>query len=251
MKKLFYFIILISLASCQGEDIIGPSGTINLNINAEYNGQPLVIGQAYTYDGANQIQFDQFNFFISNVTLLEAETEDETDLLDVDLADFSSNTTPGNVQPVSFEFRTVPAVKYEGLKISFGVAAGSNKASANSFGAGYPLKKAFDSHWWADGNSFFFMKLSGKYNTDKSFELFPAKNENFMTVTFQKNFTLEDGKSFDLDLSVDVLKLLQDANNQPIDFTNPANLSTYNPVNGDLSALLMDNFDKDKALKLN
>ena len=193
--------------------------------------------------------------------LLEDETEDETDLLEIGLADFSANTSLGNVQPANFEFRTVPAVKYRGVKISFGVPSGLNKSSVQTFGAGHPLKKAFDTHFWADGNSFFFMKLAGVYDlngdgvfgsspADNPFELFPAKNSNFKTVTFLKTFTLDNGQTLNLDLSVDVLKLLQDANNQTIDFANPANLSTYNPANTDLSALLMGNFDKGKALEL-
>lgn len=251
MKKLIYLICLISLASCQDEEIIGPSGTVNLNIHATYGGQPLVIGQAYPYGSSDQVNFDQFNFFISNVTLLEDATEDETDLLDIALADFSANTSPGNVQPASFEFRTVPAVKYRGMKISFGVPAGSNKASVSSYGSGHPLKKAFDTHFWEDGNSFFFMKLSGKFKQNTEFELFPAKNDNFMSATFNKSFTLEDGNSLDLDLSVDVLKMLLNASAQPIDFTDPANLSTYNPVNDALSAQLMSNLDKGKAVELN
>ncbi len=255
MKKLFYFILLIAFASCvEEQQILGPSGNVNLNIHAQFAGNPLVLDQPYLFGSANQVKFDQFNFFISNVTLLEAETEDETDLLEVELADFSGNTSPANVQPATFEFSTVPAVKYRGIKISIGVPSGLNKSSVQTYGAGHPLKQAFDTHFWEDGNSFFFMKLAGVYDLngdgsygtspeDNPFELFPAKNGNFQTLTLLKTFTLENRQTVDLDLSVDVLKLLQSADNQTIDFTDPANLSTYNPANDDLSALLMGNFE--------
>ncbi len=216
---------------------------MTLNLHANYGGQPLAMDQAYPF-GTNVVKFDQFNFFISNVTLLEAETEDETDLMEIGLADFGTSSN------ASFSFSTVPAVKYRGMKISFGVPSGLNKSSVSNYGSGHPLKKAFDTHFWADGNSFFFMKLSGTDSQNRDFELFPAKNSNFMTVIFPKTFTLADGESLDLDLSVDVLKLLLYANSQPIDFDEVANLSTYNPENDDLSALLMSNFDKDKALEL-
>jgi len=253
MKKIFYFITLILLASCREEAIIGPTGNVNINLHAVFAGQPFVLGQPYLFGSANQVKFDQFNFFISDVKLLEAETEDETDLLEVALADFSGNTSPANVQPATFEFNTVPAVKYRGVKISIGVPSRLNKSSVQSYGAGHPLKKAFDTHFWEDGNSFFFMKMAGVYDLngdgsfgtspeDNPFELFPAKNGNLQTLTLLKTFTLGNGQTVDLDLSVDLLKLLQSADNQTIDFANPANLSTYNPENNDLSALLMGNF---------
>ncbi len=239
MKKLFYFILLVTMvSSCKDEPILGPSGTVTLNLHAKYAGQPLKLDQAYPI-GTSQIKFNQFNFFISNVTLLESETEDETDLMEVSLANFAANDEP------SYTFRTVPAVKYRGIKISIGVPSGLNKSSVQNYGAGHPLKQAFDSHFWDDGNSFFFMKMAGTYGTppaESPFELYPAKNSNFKTVTLLKTFTLDDGQTLDINLSIDVLKLLQDADNQPIDFTNPANLSTYNPANDNLSALLMGNF---------
>ena len=255
MKNLFYFILLVSLASCvEEQQILGPSGNVNLNIHAQFAGNPLVMDQPYLFGSANQVKFDQFNFFISNVTLLEAETEDETDLLEVELADFGASDV------ANFVFKVVPAVKYRGLKISIGVPSGLNKSSVQSYGAGHPLKQAFDTHFWEDGNSFFFMKMAGVYDLngdgsfgtspeDNPFELFPAKNGNFQTLTLLKSFTLENGQTVDLDLSVDVLKLLQSADNQTIDFTDPANLSTYNPENSDLSALLMGNFET--AVELN
>ncbi|GEM_PF-1894002 len=253
MKKLFFFIAIISLVSCQEKEILSPTGNVNLSINALFAGQPLVMGQSYLFGSANQIKFDEFNFFISNVTLLEAETDDETDLLEVALVNFNGNTTPANVKPASFEFRTVPAVKYRGIKIGIGVPSGLNKSSLSNYGVGHPLKQAFDSHFWKDGNSFFFTKLAGVYDLngdgsfgtspeDNPFELFPAKNSSFQTVTLFKSFTLENGKSVKLDLAVDVLKLLQTATNQTIDFTDPTNLSTYNPENSSLSKLLMGNY---------
>lgn len=255
MKKFCYLLLLISLAACEEEKVLGPSGNINLNINALFAGNPLVMDQPYLFGTTNQVKFDQFNFFISNVTLLEAETEDETDLLEVALADFSDNTSPSSVTPEVFNFHTVPAVKYRGIKIGIGVPSGLNKSSVQNFGAGHPLKQAFDTHFWKDGGSFFFMKAAGVYDLDgdgvfedspedSHFELFPSKNANFKTVIILKPFTLENGKTVDIDMTVDVLKLLQTADNQTIDFTNPANLSTYNPDNEELSNLLMGNFEK-------
>ncbi|MBK8563200.1 MAG: hypothetical protein IPN76_07575 [Saprospiraceae bacterium] len=62
-------------------------------------------------------------------------------------------------------------------------------------------------------------------------------------MTIFKSFELKDGETLDLNLDLDILKLLQGTNNQLIDFTDPANLSTYNPENDALSALLMGNLE--------
>jgi hypothetical protein len=260
MKKLFYFLLLISLASCEEDKILGASGNVNLNIHAQFAGNPLAMGHPYLFGTDKQVAFDEFDLFVSNVILLEAETEDETDLMEIALADFSGNADPGAENIVSFPYSVVPAVKYRGIKLNIGVPSGLNKSSIKSYGSGHPLKKAFDTHFWEDGNSFFFMKLAGVYDLngdgvfgslpeDHPFELFPAKNANYQTVVIDKIFTLEDGQTVDIDLKLDVLKLLQNADNQTIDFADSANLSTYNPENSDLSALLMANFETALELK--
>jgi hypothetical protein len=243
MKKIAFFILLIAIAGCEEEPLLGPSGTVNLHINALFAGNPLVLGQAYQAGSVEQLQFDELNFFISNVKLLEEETTDETDLLDIGFADFSDNS---GGEDESYTFRAVPAVKYRGIKIGIGVPPSSNKSSASSLGAGHPLKKNFDTHFWSDGGSFFFMKLAGIYDVggaEAAFELFPAKNDNYQALTIFKSFELKDGETLDLNLNLDILKLLQDTNNQMIDFTDPKNLSTYNPENDALSALLMGNLE--------
>ncbi|MCC6727692.1 MAG: hypothetical protein IT258_24515 [Saprospiraceae bacterium] len=249
MKKIFYFIMLLAIAGCEDEPVLGPSGTINLNIKPLFAGNELVLGQPYNFGTTEQIQFDELNFFVSNVKLLEEETTDETDLLEIALADFSDNAA-GEAE--TYTFRTVPAVKYRGIKIGIGVPSSLNKSSVSGYGAGHPLKKNFDTHFWADGGSFFFMKLAGIFNAGGAatpFELFPAKNANYTTVTIFKSFELTNGETEELNLDFDILKLLQDANNQVIDFNNPNNLSTYNPENDALSALLMGTLEGAMELK--
>ena len=242
---------MVALAGCEEEPLLGPSGTVDLHIHALFADNQLSLGEPYLFGMANKIKIDELNFFISNVKLLEEETTDETDLLDIAFADFSDNTS-GTTE--SFSFRAVPAVKYRGFKISIGVPSSLNKSSVSGYGAGHPLKKNFDTHFYSDGNSFYFMKLAGVYDLngdgifgtapeDNPFELFPFKNGNFKTVTILKSFELTDGKSLDLNLNVDILKLLQSTDNQVIDLSEPTNLSTYNPENNDLSALLMGNFE--------
>ena len=254
MKRLIYLLIIFAAVSCEKEKNLGPAATVNLNLHATFDGEPLVIGKAYDYPDGQKIEFNEFNFFIANVTLLEAETNDELDLLEVGLADFSKNTDPADVQPATFNIRSVPAVKYKGMRISIGVPSKFNKSSILDYGVGHPVRQAYDTHFWKDGGSFFFMKLDGVYDLngdgvfgalpeDYPFEHFPMKNSNFKTLTLLKTFNVEDGKPFDLNLTVDVMKLYIDpVDGKPLDLDNVANLSTYNPENTALSSFFMGNF---------
>jgi hypothetical protein len=261
MKKLVFLLIIFAAVSCEKEKILGPATTVNLNLNATFDGQPLVIGKSYDYPDDNKIKFNELNFFVANVTLLEAETDDELDLLEVGLADFSKNTDPANVQPATFSIRSVPAVKYRGVRISIGVPSKFNKASILDFGAGHPVRQAYDTHFWKDAGSFFFMKLGGVYDLngdgvfgslpeDHPFEHFPMKNPNFKTLTLLKTFNFEEGKTFNLDLSLDVMKLYIDpVDGKPLDLENTANLSTYNPENTALSTFFMSNVGRALTVK--
>jgi hypothetical protein len=253
MKKLAYLLLLLIVASCQEEEnILGPAADMNLNLHAVYNGTPLIMQQPYNYPDGQRVKFDQFNFFIANVTLLEAETGDELDLLEVALVDFSDNISSSSVHPVTHTIKSVPAVKYKGIRLSIGVPSNLNKSSILSYGAGHPVRAAYDTHFWKDGSSFFFMKLDGTYDLnqdgvfgnlpgDHPFQFYPAKNPNYTTITVLRNFTIEDGKTFDLNLVIDVLKLLRNGINY-IDLTKMTNLSTYDPENAALSTTLMKNF---------
>ncbi len=257
MKKLIYLLFLITIASCEEDNILGPSATVNLNLHANFDGEPLVLGKTYTYPDGRKIKFEEFSFFIAGVTLQEAETDDELDLLEVGLADFSGSTS--EAKPATFSIRSVPAVKYDAIRLSIGVPSKLNKSSILDYGLGHPVRQAYDTHFWQDGGSFYFMKLDGVYDSngdgtldanagDSSFEHYPVKNTNFTTFTVEKEFTVEDGKPFDLDLEVDILKLYEEAaTSTALDFSKAENLSTINPLNEELSAFLMGNFKR--ALK--
>ena len=261
MKKLFYIFFITTLFSCKDESFkLGPSAAVNLNIHATFLGEPLVIGKSYQYPDGNKIRFDDFSFFVANVVLKEAETSDELDLLEVGLADFSENTDPSNIQPATFTIHSVPGGEYRGLEIKIGVPSKFNKASILNYGIGHPVRQAYDTHFWANGGSFFFMKMAGIYDLnndgvfsslpeDHPFEHFPLGNNNYTALSFNHPFTLQDDIAFDLDLTVDLAALYFDpSNNKPLDLEETMNLSTYDPENAALSSFFMGNFVR--ALKV-
>lgn len=255
MKNLFVLILAFAFFSgCGNDDMPGPTTTVSLHFKALYGSDPLVMFQAYDYPGGNKIKFQQFNFFISNVTLLEAQTGKEVELVDVNFVDFSDKTTLQEAQtPVSFQVQNVPVGSYEGMRIGFGVPADMNKASANQLGAGHPLRVNYNSHFWSDWKSFIFLKSEGIYDYDNDgqfendgiepFAHHPGTNESYASVTLMQPIQLTENSPLDLDVLVNLLNLYV-KNGQPLDMSNVANHYTHNPNDLTIAKYLMGNFQQ-------
>ncbi len=255
MKKLLFILLFapVFFTACDDDEVLGPTTTVNLNFKAVYDGKPLVsISDKYLYPDDKQVKFQAFNFYISDVVLIEGETGDEAELVDIEFVDFSDNTTPVEAEtPVSFTKQRVPAGKYAGVRIGFGVPTDLNTATANQFGSGHPLRKTYNTHFWTDWESFIFMKIEGVYDkdgngfdgNDPGFGHHPGTNEVYREVTLSRNIELKEGQPFNLNLVVDVRKLYE-VNGDYLDLSNPANLYTHNPNDLTIAKYLMDNFSQ-------
>ena len=255
MKKLLFLSLVTAVffTACGHDEVLGPTTTVNLNFKAVYDGKPLVsISDKYLYPDGKQVKFQVFNFFISDVVLIEDAGADEAGLVDIEFVDFSENTTLAEAEtPVTFTKQRVPAGNYKGIKIGIGVPADLNTASANQFGSGHPLRQNYD-HFWSDWGSFIFMKLEGVYDKDANgfdgndpgFGHHPGTNEVYRTVTLLKPIELKEGQPFDLNLVVDVLKLYEANDGSYLDLSDPANLYTHNPNDLTIANYLMDNFSQ-------
>jgi hypothetical protein len=254
MKNLFYLLLIAACFSCEEEQQLGSTSTVNLNFHAVYDGTPLVLNQPYAYPGGKKISFREFNFFVSSVALLEEGTGDELDFLEINFADFAGNTSASNVKPAVFTDSKIPAVKYKGIRLSIGVPSDLNKSSASGYGAGHPLRKNFDTHFWNEAGSFQFMHLGGLYDLnndgtfgnlpeDHPFAHYPAKNAVYQTITLLTPIELEAGKTFNLDILVDVLKLYAE-DGVALDLADPDNLDTADPADLTVAEYLMNNFEK-------
>ena len=252
MKKLLFFLLLsTAVFSCGDDDIVSPTTVVNLHFKAVYDGSPLVMYEKYTYPDNHLIRFQTFNFFIADVALLEDTGADEAELVDIEFVDFSNNTTTGEAEtPVSFTKTKVPAGTYKGIRVNIGVPADLNNSAAGQFGAGHPLKKTFTSHFWSDWKSFIFMKSEGSYDldgdgtfsaSDRGFEHHPGTNDVFQTVTILSPIVLEEGKPFDLNLVVDILKVYE-KDGIALDLSDPANKDTQEASDLPLANYLVGNF---------
>ena len=247
-------IFTVSLAASCGDDDapLGPTTTVNMNWTGVYETDPLVmINDAYKYPDGRQVTFKDVNFFISNVSLLEAETGDEVELIEVEYVDFSNNTSTAEAeQPITFVTNLVPVGNYKGIRIGFGVPEDLNNENANQFGAGHPLRKNFG-QFWSDWESFIFTMINGQYDengdgvfdaSDPGFSHHLGSDAVYRTVTIDKQFQLVEGESFDLNVVFDLRKFYARSDSDYFDMTDPANRHTNDPSDLTVAEYMVENF---------
>jgi len=243
-------------ASCKDDGTLGGVSTVNLNFTALYSGEPLVTNNAafqYKYPDGREISFNTFNFFISDVALLEAEGSDEAPLIDIDFVDFGENTTAEDaLNPITISKNNVPSGNYKGLKISIGVPQDLNNSSFNQLSSTHPLRK-HDGEWWSGWDSFIFLKIGGSYDKDDdglgigedaSITHHLGSNPIFRTITIPAQITLAAGETFDLNVVTDLMQLYLDENGQHLDISVPENRITHDPDNLDVANYIVNNLGR-------
>ncbi|MBI1227264.1 MAG: hypothetical protein GC192_18675 [Bacteroidetes bacterium] len=254
MKKLLFLVLLtVSVFSCKDDDQpTTPSTSVNLNFTANYDGNPLVMYTAYDYPDGAKIRFQNFNFFVSNITLLGEGATPDYQLSEVEYFDFKNNLDlTAAQQPQTRTYEKVPLGTYKGIQIDFGVPASLNNADAGKLDSSNPLRQEFASHFWSDWGSYIFMKLEGIYDlnndgvfnqSDQGFEHHPGTDAVMTSVTKLKSFTLEKGQVFDLDLVADALQIYLD-NNTPLDLSDASNSNTQTASSMPLAIELMSHWE--------
>ncbi len=252
--KNFLFLLLVSLAviSCKEEQVFGDTSSVNLNFTAVYSGEPLVTNNLdfqYKYPDGREVAFNAFNFFISDVALLEEKGGDEAGLVEINFIDFGKNTTLEDaLRPISITKNNVPSGKYKGLKIGIGVPADLNNSSFNQLGANHPLRKNAG-EWRPDWDSFIFLKLRGSYDIDgdgigtgQDAPIIHRTgiNDVYRTVTIPKQFVLAPGQAFDLNVVIDLLNLYQKGN-EYLDLSMSENRVPSEPGNFDVANFIANN----------
>ncbi|MBI5915807.1 MAG: hypothetical protein HY842_10545 [Bacteroidetes bacterium] len=254
MKKLLLFLLVgITVASCGDDDMKTPVASVHLNMRAVYDGQPLVMYQAYTYPDGSLVRFQTFNFFISNITLLGEGDTPDAELSEVEFADFSNNTTLAEAEtPQAWHFEEVPTGTYRGIQLNIGVPASLNNADAGNLDADHPLRQHFTTHFWSDWKSFIFVKSEGIYDldgngefngSDQGFEHHPGKDEALTQVTKLMPITLAEGGTFDLNLVADLLKIYV-KNGDALDLSDPENSNVQQASDLPLMLYLMGNWEQ-------
>lgn len=272
MRKLLLLFCISPLfiaSSCEDkEPMVEATGNIDLVVKANYDGTLFQTQNEYDYMPDMKVRFSEFNFYVSDISLLEYENStEETELADIDFVELSYDITQTAQAEAGYEISTkqVPAGTYRALKIGFGVPADLNRTQPGDYGDASPL--ATSTHYWAGSSSYIFSKIEGFSDNDNSgaFEagesfVFHLGQDQIYTerILFPSQpIVIGENQTVSLNLEVDLKKLFDmplnqyDANSDDLLDLESFNSSHSNPDSPDflIDKQLMRNFSDATTLK--
>lgn len=162
LKHSIFIVILVAaaFAGCKKDDPKCPEpemGTLNVRLNALFEGQTLEIGEVYYDVLGHRIRVDGFKTYIANVYAIK---EDGTEVLvkDIFLADFDEENVISGAIEVG---------NYTGIRFGTGVPEEVNKDTDPSVYANdHPLSAiGSEGMFWHWNTGYIFTKFEGKADT--------------------------------------------------------------------------------------
>jgi len=194
---------------------------VSLNFTANYDGNTFVTFKDYTYPDGRKINFNNFNFFVSDIALVSEEaTPANTDLVEVDFIDLSYDESQLAQAEAgkTLTINDIPVGKYSGIKIGFGVKADLNRSKPTDYGTGHPLTR----NYWDGWSSYIFSMIEGGADMDEngtittggtdteSFTYHSGTNDVYEEVIFTKEIDLTDSGT-QLSIKIDVQELFKNS----------------------------------------
>ncbi len=239
--KNFLFLFLVScslflIGSCKDDPESEETGSVELNFKGSFGDDLLLMFKEYTYPDGKKIQLKEFNFFISEVSLLD-EDGVSTKLVEVDMIDlgFDLGNPALAEQGQTLVIRDVPVGDYTGISIGYGVSADLNRTDPSEYGTEHPLRN----NHWSGWSSYIFSVIEGAadMNDDgeivsggaesESFSYHSGTNENYVTGVISRAIMVKPESVQTLNFSVDVQKLFRN-NTQEFDTNSDGYLDIQN-----------------------
>jgi hypothetical protein len=222
MRKLVAFLGLATFLFCQSckeDPIIVETAKLEIKINAYYGDQPIEFGTQYEFQEQSSITFDQFAFYISDVSIIADQAGTETELFEIDFVDFNESA--------STFVRTstnIPLGTYSKMKIGIGVNPELNLTIPSDYSNTHSLSQR--DFYWDELNSYVFSKLTGELDTDgdqnldRSFEIYSGTNELFQKVTIPIQLNLINNQTGNLTFGVDIKKLFEQLDGEMVNISD-------------------------------
>lgn len=185
--------------------------SLKINVAADVNGSPLVLGSEFTLSDGNHLRIDKFKFFLSNITLMKADGS-ETMVKDVMLVDYDLTPPTNPVVPNwTNEFTlTVPSGEYSGIKFDLGVRQDLNESDPATYASDHPLSTSTENMYWSWATMYKFSVLEGKADVgsgsfDESVVFHTGTEALYRSVsTFSSSITTSAGSTTNLTIPLDV-----------------------------------------------
>jgi len=150
---------ILAFSACEKDE---DKAAANLNFTATYDGAPLVMFQTYDYPGVSSVRFQRLSYFISDVQLLRAGSDEAVDVTDVYYVDFQNIQDEAAAQEgVNLAVEDLPAGEYSGVRFTVGVSPTLNKTSPADYSTTHPLAKEY----WENWASYISLKVEGNADT--------------------------------------------------------------------------------------
>ncbi len=219
---LLLFASCLFILGCEDKPEEQPVTSLDLIWKANYDGETFLTFKDYTYPDGRKIQFNNFNFFVSDIALISSDANGaRTELVEVDYVDLSFDETQlaAAEQGKKVSIKDLPLGEYSGIKIGFGVQADLNRSKPTDYGSGHPLTRNF----WDGWSSYIFSMVEGAADMDndgnivtggadtESFTYHSGTDEVYNEVTIDKEIILTDTNT-PITLNINVAKLFINAN---------------------------------------
>jgi len=216
MRQLLLFLVFISgvlsCTSCRKDPPVGPSATFAVTIKTVYGDEPFIAGKEYDYPSEGSVRFDKLAIFLSDISLVVANTTDEVALDEVAYLDIcaiqydESTANKGWTQ----SYYKVPLGDYGGVNFGLGVAHENNSQGPENFSSGNPL--GVTDHYSNQYFSYVFEDIGGQYylgDDTVAFSIKVVQDKLFKQLSLGENFSIHDGSN-EIEITFDLKKVFQD-----------------------------------------
>ncbi len=225
--KYFTLILLSSclfLIGCEDEPKEQPVTSLDLTWTANYDGETFLTFKEYTYADGRKIQFNNLNFFVSDISLISADASAaRTELVEIDYVDLAFDETQISSAEAgkTVRIQDLPLGEYAGIKIGFGVQADLNRSKPTDYGSGHPLTRNF----WDGWSSYIFSIIEGAADMDndgnivtggedtETFTYHSGTDEVYNEVIINQEIILTDNTA-PLNLKINVAELFRNSSDE-------------------------------------
>lgn len=215
MKSITYFLLfsVLLLTSCEkktGNTIVDELGSVAVTFKANYGGETFMVNEVYDYNGT-QIRIQTLQFYVSEMSLGSEDNDAEVD--EIQFLDFNDLTTTTLAEEgIVVGSNNVPVGAYPGINMGIGVLPEYNVQKPDLFASTHPLSNT--ATYWADWNSYIFLKLEGSMDTDGdgmfddvNFVYHVGSDETYEGIEIDQNLSLTVDENMELTVLLDVEKL--------------------------------------------
>lgn len=220
MKKIALLVLSLTVLLSCNSDNSDETGSLDLEFQLKYQGEPLVMNKDYTFDEW-KVFFSRFHFFISHVNLMGKNGD--FPVREYEKISFTDPNLDSAIaaEGLSYIYEGVKTGEYSGIRFGIGLDEQTNAKSNADFESSHPLSNAGD--YWEDWDSYIFTKTEGQVfleegQNPEGFAFHTGGNEAYREVTFPGQIYIDPNHTTRITFSVDLFEVLQNGD-KPIDLS--------------------------------